>query len=127
MKIKKEDIDRIISILNNKKKELNEEESFIFKSDNLKYLEKQFQIPKNYYLPLAKNEYEADIIYDFIVNRINKENKGSWKKEHVYQYHLVVSGGIYETGHRTPIQNYKYKNYIKVSFEDFEKYIYNKK
>lgn len=119
MKIKSNDIDRVIEILQEFKGELKDQEYFEFKNKVL--TKTSFEIPKKFAVQ-AINEENAKIIYPYTELK-NKQGFKSSTSSHYNIYALLVYDGtnIKVIGNQTKLSN----EYEVISPEDFIKHIVN--
>lgn len=85
MKIKKEDIKKIINILKEADKKLKKGEYFSFENNNLTI--ENFKLPKYWFLNKTNNKYQQQVIYDWMQKQPFGEH---WKNlDYAEVYHLV--------------------------------------
>jgi len=128
MKIKKEDIKRIISILEDKYNELSDNEYFEFNGSNLVKFN-TIPLPEFHYLPKAINNEEAQLISDYYKTLTIPEKYISqgWNNNDSKTYHLYIENtNNYKNGWHDIRDSNDYKNYKLVSLDDI-KLILNKK
>lgn len=115
MKIKKQDINRIIEILQDANNQLKEDEQFCFKN-NILFIEKVFEIPDKWSLDKIHDIERQEIIKNFM----DKNRSGAWKLEYASEYYVygqkVPDGWIFSGN--------KSMQFKMVTFEQFLEYIY---
>jgi len=121
MKIKKEDIKRIISILEDKYNELSDNEYFEFNGNNLVRFN-TISLPEFHYLPKATNEEEAQLITEYYRTLILKaESYKNWNNNDSKIYHLYIENtNTYKNGWCDIKESEEYKDYKLVSLEDIK-------
>ncbi len=121
MNINKENLGKIIETLQSKYNSMADKDHLDFSSIKFEIQTKEkFIIPNNWYLPLPCSEKESNLILNWV-----KKYSETWDYNDTLRYHLIGFGYQYDTGHINP--NSYSKKLTLISFEDFEKYIVNKK
>jgi len=124
MKIYKENIKRIIQILDEKYNELEDGECFEFKDDKLVKID-SFILPYYWYLPLIDDFYEHTIIINWlksqgVYSQVWDNDVKNPKKGTKY-YHLHGKGLYHRNGYHTPLDDSS-----EITFEQFKQYVLNK-
>lgn len=130
MKIKKEDIRKIINILEEADKNLKEGEFYVFEN---KLIIKEFKLPELWFLEKTEDTKKQQIIYDWMQKQINGDH---WiELDFANIYHLVNKDPDYHSEIRpcglkgNIIDNKLIYNdgtiFESITFEQFEKYVVN--
>lgn len=117
MKINKENLGKIIQTLQSKYSEMSDKDYLDFSSVKFN-IEKEFIVPKLWYLSKELNEYQLDIVNNWLLKGTSEE----WTENDCEEYYLHGSYFEYSNGYQSPEENA-----VLISFEDFEKYIANRK